>query len=83
VAGSSAILFQLFFTMATPRGHPNLQRARVAFLPAPLSFLYYFFRPLRLTVRYLRLALRRLLRRKRSGPASDSPDSKQERCDPA
>jgi len=52
-------------------------------LPAPLSFLYYFSRPLRLTVRYLRLALRRLLRRKRSGPASDSPDSKQERCDPA
>ena len=52
-------------------------------LPAPLSFLYYVSRPLRLTVRYLRLALRRLLRGKRSGPASDSPDSKQGRCDPA
>ena len=38
-------------------------------LPAPLSFLYCFFRPLRLTFRYLRLALRRLLRGKRSGPA--------------
>jgi len=38
-------------------------------LPAPFSFLSYFFRPLRLTIRYLRFALRRLLRGNRSGPA--------------
>ena len=33
-------------------------------LPGPLFFLYYFFRPLRLTVKYLRLALRPLSRGK-------------------
>ena len=38
-------------------------------LPAPFFFLSYFFRPLRLTIRYLRFALRRLLRGNRSGPA--------------
>jgi putative nucleotidyltransferase-like protein len=64
---------------------PTSKEREFFFLPAPFSFLYFFFRPLRLTVKYLGLALRRLSRGKRSGPANDWPDSKHKhrRCDPA
>src|SRR5262245_20468525 len=43
---------------------PTSRDRDVLCLPAPLFFLYYFFRPLRLTVNYLRLASRRLSRGK-------------------
>jgi len=52
-------------------------------LPAPLSFLYYFLRPLRLAGKYLWLALSQLSPGKRSAPAKDSPDSEQTRRDSA
>jgi len=69
----SSYLSQCLRAVATPTS-----KEREFFsLPAPLFFLYYFFRPLRLTVKYLLLALRRLSRGKRSGPASDGPDSSQ------
>jgi hypothetical protein len=43
---------------------PTSKDRNILCLPAPLFFLYYFFRPLRLTVKYLRLALRSLSRGK-------------------
>ena len=46
-------------------------------LPGPLSFLYYFFRPLRLAAKYLGLALSQLSLGKRSAAAKDLPDSEQ------
>ena len=52
-------------------------------LPAPLSFLYYFFRPLRLAGKYLWLALSQPSPGKRSAPAKDSPDSEQSMRDSA
>ena len=52
-------------------------------LPAPLSFLYYFFRPLRLAGKYLWLAFSQLSAGKRSAPAKDSPHSGQSRRDSA
>ena len=43
---------------------PTSKDRNILCLPAPLFFLYYFFRPLRLTVNYLRHASRRLSRGK-------------------
>jgi len=60
----SSYLSQCLRHVATPTS----KEREFLSLPAPLFFLYYFFRPLRLAGKYLRLALRRLSQGKRSGP---------------
>jgi len=50
---------------------PTSRERELLPLPAPLSFLYYFLRPLRLTFKYLRLALRRVFWEKTPRPTSD------------
>jgi hypothetical protein len=67
----SSFLSQCLRTVATPTS----KEREFLSLPPPLSFLYYVFRPLRLTVKYLELALRRVFREKRPGAGSDSTGS--------
>ncbi len=57
----SRYISQYLRMVVTPTSHDR----NTLSLPAPLFFLHYFFRPLRLTVKYLRLASRRLSRGKR------------------
>ena len=57
----SAYLSQSLRAVVTPTS----EEREFLSLPVPLFFLYYFLRPLRLTVKYLRLALMRLSRGKR------------------
>jgi len=68
----SCYLSQCLRALATPTS----KERELLFLPAPFSFLYFFVRPLRLTIKYLRLALRRFWRGKRPERANDWTDSK-------
>ena len=59
----SAYLSQSLRAVVTPTS----KEREFLSLPVPFFFLYYFLRPLRLTVKYLRLGLMRLSRRQASG----------------